>query len=151
MSLLTTSKNLGDFLLLMLAVALNAATGGGTTSSYVSVLDEDGNGLIRAISFLWKSAAVAMPGTTVTLQLKQATSSGGAGAKNLGDAVTFTVPDDGLSPPTEHILRASVGAMLADLDHSNGFTYVALNVVGSAAVNGSVCALGSGLRANPAA
>jgi len=86
-------------------------------------------------------------GVTLTVQLLQATSSGGAGAKNL--ATTEYVTDDGDSPGNSpHVV--SCEASDSDLDNANGFHFVAVRVLSSSAAAGAgLIELGQ-LRFSPA-
>lgn len=67
-----------------------------------------------------------------TLQLMQATSSGGAGAKVLGSAVTFTASG---TQQADIIAECDID----DLDTANGFTHIAATV--GTDVNGTVGAV----------
>lgn len=140
-----SGKDLGDSFPLALAAALTAATGGGGTSSYVDVREFDA----RALSALFKSTAKVDPGVALTIQLKQATSSGGAGVKNVGGAETFTVADDGASPPGQYYAIAHAGVAVSDLDLAGGFYFVAVNIVGSVSTAGGVAVVGQDGRFGP--
>lgn len=83
----------------------------------------------------------------LTVQLKQATDSAGAGAKNLGTAVTVTAPTGGSK------LKAVQEVHQSDLDEAGGFKFVAVSIVSdhtSACVAGSQLVLGD-LRYGPPA
>jgi hypothetical protein len=61
-------------------------------------------------------------GKVATIELLQATSSAGAGAKALKAAVTATAPTG------NGVVRAEVGVTMDELDTDNGFIYVAAKV-----------------------
>lgn len=73
-----------------------------------------------------------------TVELLQATSSAGAGAKALAAAVSATAPTG------NGVVIAEVGASVDDLDSNNGFAYVAVKVTCSedAKVGAATLALG---------
>lgn len=150
MSFITSGKNAGQYVALLAAATITAATGGGTDSGFVDVRGFYGEANARDVSFLFRSDLPFPAGTTVTVQLEQALDGSGTGAKNLNDAVTYVVGGEvGLSPEVEGILQASAGAALADLDHDNGFYFVRANLIGSVAVAGQLAVLGSNLRYRP--
>lgn len=67
-------------------------------------------------------------GSTITVQLLQATDSAGTGAKALGSAVTVTVPTDGESPTTSIAYTAAAEARMEELDQANSFSFIAAQV-----------------------
>ena len=81
----------------------------------------------------------------VTVQLRQATNSSGAGAKNLGAAVIHTAT----GAETNVVVVAEARA--EDIDTANGFGYVAVTVSSdnSAAVPATALLLKSSNRFNP--
>ena len=85
--------------------------------------------------FLARLISVSLAQTqTATIQLMQATSAGGAGAKVLGDLQTFTSPTGGAIP--DFTTDISSG----ELDKDNGFVFIGMRI--GTSVNGS---LGAGL------
>lgn len=97
------------------------------------------------IAAIMTCAAVA-PGTVLTVTLLQATSKNGAGSKDLASA-TFTADGrDDDSPATSWPEVATVAAEVDQLDHNNGFEYVAVKVDTDAACAGAGILALSGLR-----
>jgi len=107
------------------------------TTAYVDASD--------ARRFLAVLSLTALADTkTATIQLKQATASNGAGAKNLGTAVVYTAS----GAVTDVVITAE--AQINDLDNANGFTYVAATVSSNntAAVPAAVTLLKGDTRFN---
>lgn len=108
--------------------------------------------LSSAVTTAWVSAgdatqiaalvatAAATAADVITVQFKQATSSAGAGAANLGSALTYTVPASGIVATTFE--RALEGLAATS-------THVAATVSCSAAVAGTVTLLKAGKRFAP--
>lgn len=150
MPLITSGKNIGDYVTLLAAQAITAATSGGTNSSWLDARGDDEDANARDISFLFRSNDPVEAGESVTLQLEQATSIAGADVKPLNEPVVVTVDGEvGLSPPLEDVLQASIGLALADLDHANGFYFVRVNLVGSTSTAGQLAVIGHNQRFNP--
>lgn len=60
---------------------------------------------------------------TVTVQLMQAQDATGTGAKLLGTATVLTAPTGGATLPT------NIDVKIGDLDHNNGFGFVAVQLL----------------------
>lgn len=81
-------------------------------------------------------------GSTLTVTLLQATDANGTSAKDLAEA-TVETDGDGESPAGAALEVLTVAANVEELDHANGFTFVAVKVDTSAAAAGAgVLALG---------
>lgn len=85
------------------------------TGTYVAVRDYR-----KIMATLHTEALTA--GKIATVELLQATSSAGAGAKSLKTAVSATAPTGGGA------VKAQVEARVDELDSNNGFEYVAVKV-----------------------
>lgn len=98
----------------------------------------------RTLAGILTVASIAA-GSTLTVTLMQATDADGSGAKVLR-AAEVESDGDGESPPGAALEVATVAANVEELDHANGFTFVAVRVDTDAAAAGAgVLALG-GLR-----
>ena len=103
------------------------------TGTYVSVA---GHRRIQAIAVTGNITA----GQTVTIELMQATSAGGAGAKALGAPVVVTASS---TAPQ----KASIDARVDELDTNNGYGFVAVRLSsnnGTAVQGGAVLLLADG-------
>lgn len=118
-----TNKLAEETKLVVSVVPQDIGTADITSTTYVSI-----QGYRRFRAFL---TCVSLAATqTATMQLKQATSAAGAGAKNLGSLATFTSPAGGAVPTLE--IEASSG----ELDKDNGFYFVGMTI--GTSVNGSL-------------
>jgi hypothetical protein len=95
----------------------------------------------RTLAGILTVASVAA-GTTLTVTLMQATDANGSGAKVLR-AVEVESEGTADSPPGNRPETATVAANVEELDHANGFVFVAVRVDTDAAAAGAgVLALG---------
>jgi hypothetical protein len=137
---LTNTNNLADSVRALGGTA-NASLSTARTGEYFDVRELGANVLTALVT-----AAAQVSGSTVTPTLVQATSSGGAGVKNLKVGTAVTVADDGASPPGSHSISAQVSANVSEIDLAGGFYFVAAKGISSTNVAGSVTLLASSQR-----
>ena len=115
-----------------IALASTAAAGGATSPLYVSMAEAQRIAVVAVAHMEHNSS--------MTVQMLQATSSAGAGSKNLGTAVVFTNDTH-----THRDIIGRVEKMATDLDDANGFIYVGVKVTTVITTNAAALFIRTGI------